>query len=158
MEEASQIRIQKGDFVLSSDPALLDIELIYKFLSEDAYWAEGMAFSELKETIENSLCFGLYAKGGRQIGFASVETDFSSFVYLTDIFILEEFRGQGLSQWLIETIIAHPKLQDIESWMLVTDAAQGLYEKFGFKSIPGSPKLMERLNPNSSKKAGADLP
>lgn len=147
MKHQGHIYIQKGRFTISTDPSLLDIDLIYKFLSEDSYWARGMTHEEVSDTAEGSLCFGIYTESGHQVGFASVETDYSSFVYLTDIFILEKYRGQGLSQWLIEVIMAHPSLQDIDSWMLVTNDAQGLYEKFGFKAISGSPGLMERLNP-----------
>lgn len=144
------IQVQKGGYTISTDPSLLDIELIHKFLSEDSYWAEGATHEEVSDTTEGSLCFGIYLEDGQQVGFASVETDYSSFAYLTDIFILEEFRGRGLSQWLIETIMAHPQLQDMESWMLVTDDAQKLYEKFGFKPVVGSPGYMERLNPKFS--------
>lgn len=153
MNKGKHIHIQKNGFTISTDPSLLDIDLVHKFLSEDSYWAAGMTHEEVSDTAEGSLCFGVYTEDGRQVGFASVETDFASFAYLTNIFIMEEFRGQGLSQWLIETIIAHPDLQDLESWMLVTDDAQGLYEKFGFKPIPGSPGHMERLNPKFFKKS-----
>lgn len=151
MKHGEHIHLEKDGFVISTDPERLNLDLIQKFLSEDSYWAEGTTHDDVCETLENSLCFGVY-RGAEQVGFAVVETDFSSFAYLTDIFIMEEFRGQGLSQWLIETAIAHPDLQDLESWMLVTDNAQGLYEKFGFRAIPGSPGHMERLNPKFFKK------
>ena len=151
MKQSEFIIISKDGFTISTDPTLLDIELIHSFLSEESYWGEDTTMDEVGETAEGSLCFGIYVEK-RQIGFATVETDYASFAYLTDIFILEEFRGQGLSQWLIETIMAHPDLQDIESWMLVTDDAQTLYEKFGFKPISGSPGHMERLNPKFRKK------
>lgn len=146
MKQDEHYLIEKNGFTISTDPALLDIDLIHKFLSKESYWAGAATLAEVGETVEDSLCFGVYFEK-KQIGFASVETDFASFAYLTDIFILGSFRGQGLSQWLIEAIIAHPDLQDLESWMLVTDGAQGLYEKFGFKPVPGNPGHMERLNP-----------
>lgn len=138
-------------FVISTDPSMLDIELIHRFLSERSYWAQGASLKEVKESIESSLCFGIYCPD-KQVGFASVTTDFTSFAYLTDIFIIEEFRGRGLSQWLIETIISHPHMQDLDRWMLVTDDAQALYEKFGFKAVPGSPGHMEMLNPKFYRK------
>ncbi len=152
MQHNEHIHIEKDGFVISTDPTKFDKKLIHKFLSEDSYWAEGTTSEEVGDTVDDSLCFGIY-QNGEQVGFAAVETDFASFAYLTDIFILEEFRGQGLSQWLIETAIAHPDLQDLESWMLVTDDAGTLYEKFGFKPVAGSPGHMERLNPKFFKKS-----
>ncbi len=134
---------EKGGFTISTDPSKLDKSLIHRFLSEDSYWAEGTTVNEVGDTMDGSLCFGVY-RGELQVGFASVETDYASYAYLTDIFIVEEYRGQGLSQWLIETILSHPDLQDLDSWMLITEDAQGLYEKFGFRAIPGSPGHMER--------------
>ncbi|MCB0518171.1 MAG: GNAT family N-acetyltransferase [Lewinellaceae bacterium] len=131
-------------YFISTDPGKLDRDLIHRFLSKDSYWAEGTTIKEVGDTMEGSLCYGVYF-GEQQIGFASVETDYSSYAYLTDIFIVETFRGQGLSQWLIETILAHPDLQELDSWMLITEDAHTLYEKFGFKAVPGSPGLMERL-------------
>lgn len=146
MKQAAHILVEKDGFTITTDPVRLDKKLIHKFLSEDSYWAEGTTREEVSDTVDDSLCFGIF-RGEEQVGFAAVETDFASFAYLTDIFILEEFRGLGLSQWLIETAIAHPDLQDLESWMLVTDDAESLYEKFGFKPVAGSPGHMERLNP-----------
>lgn len=151
MIQDGHIHVSKDGYIISTDPNRLDIDLIQQFLSERSYWAEGTTREEVGETIKDSLCFGIY-KDEQQIGFATVETDYASFAYLTDIFIMEAYRRQGLSQWLIETIISHPDLQDLESWMLVTDDAQSLYEKFGFKPVEGSPGHMERLNPKFFKK------
>ena len=134
---------EKDGFTISTDPSKLDREMIHRFLSEDSYWAEGMTEGEVGDTMDGSLCYGVY-RDELQVGFASVETDYASYAYLTDIFIVEEYRGQGLSQWLMETILSHPDLQELDTWMLITEDAQGLYEKFGFKAIEGSPGHMER--------------
>jgi GNAT superfamily N-acetyltransferase len=122
---------QKGEFLISTDPSLLSIDTIYYFLSNDSYWAKGVPREVVEKSIANSLCFGLY-HSNKQIGFARLVTDKATFAYLADVFILEEYRGKGLSRWLVETIQAHPELQGLRRWMLGTRDAHGLYEKMGW--------------------------
>jgi GNAT superfamily N-acetyltransferase len=119
------------DYFISDDPALLDIDIIHDFLSNRSYWAEGIPRGILEKSMANSLCFGLY-KSGKQIGFARLVTDKATFAYLADVFVLEEFRGKGLSKWLVELIQSHPEVQGFRRWMLMTRDAQGLYEQFGW--------------------------
>lgn len=119
------------DYFISDDPALLDIDIIHDFLSNRSYWAEGIPRGILEKSMANSLCFGLY-KSGKQIGFARLVTDKATFAYLADVFVLEEYRGKGLSKWLVELIQSHPEVQGFRRWMLMTRDAQGLYEQFGW--------------------------
>jgi GNAT superfamily N-acetyltransferase len=119
------------DYFISDDPALLDIDIIHDFLSNRSYWAEGIPRGIVEKSIANSLCFGLY-NSGKQIGFARLVTDKATFAYLADVFVLEEFRGKGLSKWLVELIQSHPEVQGFRRWMLMTRDAQGLYEQFGW--------------------------
>lgn len=121
----------KDDLLISDDPALLDIAVIHDYLSGQSYWAEHVPREIVEKSIANSLCFGLY-KSGKQIGFARLVTDKATFAYLADVFILEEYRGQGLSKWLMEVIQSHPEVQGLRRWMLMTRDAQGLYEQFGW--------------------------
>jgi GNAT superfamily N-acetyltransferase len=121
----------KEDYFISDDPALLDIDIIHDFLSNRSYWAEGIPRGIVEKSIANSLCFGLY-NSGKQIGFARLVTDKATFAYLADVFVLEEFRGKGLSKWLVELIQSHPEVQGFRRWMLMTRDAQGLYEQFGW--------------------------
>lgn len=121
----------KEDYFISDDPALLDIDIIHDFLSNRSYWAEGIPRGILEKSMANSLCFGLY-KSGKQIGFARLVTDKATFAYLADVFVLEEYRGKGLSKWLVELIQSHPEVQGFRRWMLMTRDAQGLYEQFGW--------------------------
>jgi GNAT superfamily N-acetyltransferase len=93
-------------------------------------------------SIENSLCFGVYA-GQEQVGFARVITDFTTFAYLGDVFILEGSRGKGLAVWLMEVIMGHPSLQNLRRWMLATRDAHGLYEKFGWRPLANPERIME---------------
>lgn len=121
----------KEDYFISDDPALLDIDIIHDFLSNRSYWAEGIPRGIVEKSIANSLCFGLY-NSGKQIGFARLVTDKATFAYLADVFVLEEYRGKGLSKWLVELIQSHPEVQGFRRWMLMTRDAQGLYEQFGW--------------------------
>ena len=139
---------QKGEFTISTDPNRLQIEAIHQFLSEESYWARERTPAQTETAIKNSLPFGVY-KGENQIGFARVVSDFATFAYLGDVYILEEFRGQGLSLWLMQTIIEHPDLQNLRRWILATRDAHTLYEKFGFHSLVHPERWMEKPAPNA---------
>ncbi|MBI4853357.1 MAG: GNAT family N-acetyltransferase [Acidobacteria bacterium] len=137
---------KKGDFLISTDNSSLDLSVIHSFLT-NSYWASGIPIDIVKKSIENSLCFGLYNQGN-QVGFARVISDYATFAYLADVFILPSERGKGLSKWLMETIKTHPKLQGLRRWMLATRDAHGLYKQFGFEPIANPERLMAILNSN----------
>jgi GNAT superfamily N-acetyltransferase len=120
---------------------MLDTKVIQNYLSH-SYWAKGRPLKSTKLSIKNSLCFGLYFKNN-QIGFARVITDYATFAYLADVFILEEHRGKGLSKWLMEVILGYKELQILKRWLLATNDAHKLYEKFGFTSLKEPEKIME---------------
>lgn len=136
----------KGDYLISTDPARLDLPFIHHFLSTEAYWCLGISFERVLRSVENSLNFGLYHQG-RQIGFERVITDYSTIAYLGDVFIMEEYRGRGLSSWLMETVMSHPELQDFRRWILLTRSAHGLYKKYGFRNVSHPEFYMERHDP-----------
>ena len=119
------------EYIISTDPSLLHVDIIYNYLSKESYWAKDIPRNIVERSIGNSLCFGLYEKS-KQIGFARLVTDKATFAYLADVFILEEYRGKGLAKWLMETIQAHPELQGLRRWMLGTRDAHGLYEQLGW--------------------------
>src|SRR5688500_4680766 len=121
---------KRGEFAISTDENRLSIDAIHKFLAEESYWAKTRTREQTETAIKNSLPFGVY-KGENLIGFARVVTDYATFAYLGDVFILDEFRGQGLSKWLMETILSHPDLQGFRRWVLATKDAHALYEKYG---------------------------
>ncbi|SDS94788.1 N-acetylglutamate synthase, GNAT family [Mucilaginibacter mallensis] len=125
--------LKKG-FKISTDKSLLDFDMIYNYLSKESYWSKGIPVEKVKESIESSMCFGIY-KDDKQIGFARVITDKAIFAYLCDVFILEDFRRLGLSKWLMQTILSHPDLQGLRRWLLATADAHGLYNQFGFTTI-----------------------
>lgn len=137
---------QQGDYVISTDKERLDLVLIHDFLIT-SYWAAGIPFDVVKRAIAHSLPFGVY-KGEQQIGLARVITDYSTFAYVADVFILEEYRGRGLSKWLMEVVAGHPDLQGLRRWVLFTRDAHGLYEKTGFTSPKMPERCMEKFDPD----------
>ena len=131
----------RGGFTISTDPERLDRALIYGFLV-DSYWAKAIPREVVDRSIEGSLNFGVY-EGDAQVGFARVITDRATFAYLADVFVLESHRGRGLAVWLMEVIRAHPELQNLRRWVLVTRDAHGLYQKSGFSSVEDPSRYME---------------
>ena len=132
-----------GEFTIDTDNERVDVDAVQAFLENDSYWAQTRTRDQTETAIANSICFGLYC-GERQIGFARVVSDRATFAYIGDVYVLDEFRGQGLSKWLMETIIAHPELQGLRRWVLATRDAHGLYEKYGFHELVHPERWMER--------------
>ncbi|MDX5594077.1 GNAT family N-acetyltransferase [Pseudovibrio sp. SPO723] len=136
-------------YEISSDKSRLDLYCIHHFLSEVSYWAKGIPQAIVARSIENSLCFGAYASGGEQVGFARVITDYATFGYLADVFVLPAHRGQGISKKLIEAVVSHPDLKDLRRLSLITDDAQGLYRQFGFKDIADPERRLDLKTPQA---------
>ena len=136
---------RRDGYLISTDKRLLDVAVIHGFLA-GSYWAAGIPLEIVKRSIDRSLAFGLY-EGDRQVGFARVITDYATFAYLADVFILEEYRGRGLGSWLIEAVMSHPELQGLRRWMLVTRDAHGLYRKAGFADLKKPESIMEKTDP-----------
>ena len=131
-----QFRVQehaRGDFIVSTDASRLDLDTIHLFLTNEAYWSPGVSRERVARSIEYSLCFGVY-RDTAQVGFARVISDFTTFAYLADVFILSSFRGQGLGKWLVSCVLEHPELQSLRRWSLNTRDAHGLYRRFGFQT------------------------
>lgn len=126
----------------------LEIEMIHRFLREESYWARERTLEQTRTAIENSICFGVY-DGKRQIGFARVVSDKATFAYLGDVFIIESYRGKGLSKMLMQRVIEHPELQGLRRWILATADAHGLYEHFEFAPLRHPERWMEKTAPNA---------
>ena len=135
---------QRDDYLISTDKDRLEIHFIHDFLANQAYWALGRSFDSVKRSIDHSLNFGVY-KNDQQIGFARVVTDFATFAWLADVFVIEEHRGHGLGVWLIEVITNHPELQGLRRWILATRDAHDLYRRVGFSELATPQSWMERL-------------
>jgi GNAT superfamily N-acetyltransferase len=129
---------------VSTDPARLDLDLIHGFLAE-SYWAKGIPRATLERALRGSLCFGAF-EGGRQVGFARAITDFATFAYVADVFVVPEARGRGVGKALIGSMRAHPELQGLRRWVLVTRDAHGLYAQHGFTGLAAPERLMESVD------------
>ena len=136
----------KDGFVISTDPNKLQPEEVFAFLSR-SYWAKNRSRERVVLCLQKSLCFGLY-KGGRQIGLARVVTDSSTFAYLGDVYVLEEYQHRGLGKWLVSVVMAHPDLQGLRVWCLLTRDAHELYKQFGFTELKFPARWMEKLDPS----------
>ena len=128
---------------ISTDKERLDVAMIHSFLSERSYWAKGRTLEAVKQTIAHSLCFGIYNREGKQLGFARVATDYAVFGWLMDVFVLEEYRKQGFGKQLIAHIVDHPAMKNIRRIGLATSDAHGLYRQFGFSQLSAPEKMME---------------
>jgi GNAT superfamily N-acetyltransferase len=132
----------RAGFTISTDPARIELDVVHGFLTA-SYWAEGIPREVVRRSIEHSLCFGLYQED-RQIGFARVITDRATFAYLGDVFVLEAFSGRGLARWLLEVVQAHPELQGLRRWVLLTRDAHALYRQAGWSALAAPDRYMER--------------
>jgi GNAT superfamily N-acetyltransferase len=140
-------------FTVSDDKARIELDVVHRFL-ETAYWCVGIPRRVVERSIAGSMAFGLYIDD-RQIGFARVVTDGATFAYISDMFVLEEWRGRGLATWIVECIMNHPDLGGLRRWMLSTADAHGLYHKFGFAASDNPSRIMMRLDPDIYKKCSS---
>lgn len=156
--ESAPLRWRRDGFVVDTDRARVDLDVVHGFLST-CYWAQGIPRDVVRRSIEGALCFGVYREGGdpldpppgregEQVGFARVISDFATYAYVGDVFVLEPWRGRGLSKWLMECMTAHPDLQGLRRWVLATRDAHGLYRKFGFTEIAHPERWMHRWDPD----------
>jgi GNAT superfamily N-acetyltransferase len=129
---------RRGAYLVTTDKGRLDLALVHGFL-KTSYWAAGIPAEVVRRSVENSLTFGLF-RGDEQVGFARVVTDYATFAYLADVFVLQPHRGQGLGGWMMEAVFSHPELQGLRRWMLATQDAHGLYRKYGFTD-PEDPQI-----------------
>lgn len=137
--------LSNGEFLLSTDPSRLDLAGIHEFLSK-SYWASQRPRETFETAVKNSLCFGVY-RGRCQIGFARVVSDYATFAYLADVYILEMYRGRGLAKWLVTSILSHPKLKPVRRWLLTTRDAHKLYRGCGFSELKEPEHHMQLLQP-----------
>ncbi|HEV8112233.1 MAG TPA: GNAT family N-acetyltransferase [Planctomycetota bacterium] len=149
----------RDGWTISTDARRLQLDVVHGYLAR-SYWAEDIPREIVARSIENSLCFGVYERGDpeRQVGFARVITDFATFAWIGDVFVLEEERGKGLATWLMEVIAVHPDLQGLRRWNLVTRDAHGLYRKTGFVAPAVPESYMERRVPDAYRKGSAKPP
>jgi GNAT superfamily N-acetyltransferase len=139
---------RRGEFLISTDPARLDLNVIHGFLT-NCYWAKGIPRDVVARSIEHALCFGVYDGNRAQVAFARVISDFATIAYIGDVFVLETFRGRGVGKWLMECITSHPALQNLRRWILTTRDAHGLYSQVGFTPVKAPERFMEMHRPDA---------
>jgi GNAT superfamily N-acetyltransferase len=134
-------------YEVTTDQSRFDFDVIHGFLSR-AYWSIDVPRDVVERATANSLSFGVFCDGA-QVGFARVITDRATFAYLADVFVLEAFRGRGLSKRMLAAIVAHPELQGFRRWLLATRDAHALYRQFGFTPLAAPDRMMEINRPNA---------
>lgn len=143
--------VHHAGYLISDDPARIDVDAIHAFLTR-SYWAEGIPREVVARAVANSLCLGIYAPAGAQIGLVRIITDYATFAYLCDVYVLEAHRGHGLSKAAMDLLLTHPKLQGLRRLQLITNDAHGLYARYGFKVVEHPGRHMERRAPNPYRK------
>jgi GNAT superfamily N-acetyltransferase len=137
----------RGNLLLSTDKALLQHERVLHYLNTQTYWAQDMTRDKFDRAVANSLCFGVY-DNGVQIAFARLITDYATFGYLTDVFVDAEYRGKGISKWLMDEMLKMPELQGFRRWLLATTDAHELYRRYGYIEPEQLNTYMHRVNPD----------
>lgn len=140
-------QFSKNGYIISTDQQLLQFDVIHAFLST-SYWSPEIPMDIIKRAAQNSMSFGVYKESGEQVGYARVVSDYATFAYLADVFVLESERGKGLSKWLMECIMSLPELQNLRRWSLATLDAHGLYAQFGFTPLDKPDVMMQIARPN----------
>jgi GNAT superfamily N-acetyltransferase len=130
-----------GPYLISTDRARLDLGAIFAYLSGESYWARGRPRDQIVRGIENSLPFGVY-RGREQVGFARIVTDYATFAWLADLYVLDAHRGHGLGKALVEAVVEHPAVRELPRVLLATADAHRLYEQFGFESLRDDERFM----------------
>ncbi|MGM8060264.1 GNAT family N-acetyltransferase [Vogesella indigofera] len=139
-----------------TDKQRLDRDMVYRYLSGESYWARGLPRDIFERSLDGALCIGGYDAAGQQVAFARVISDFATFAYLGDVFVLDSVRGQGTGKALMAFIQAHPQLQNLRRFMLATADAHGLYAQFGFAAL-GTPEwIMEKRDPDVYQRLAAE--
>ncbi|HEX5222744.1 MAG TPA: GNAT family N-acetyltransferase [Verrucomicrobiae bacterium] len=142
---------KRDNLIITTDPARQDVDAIHAYLTR-AYWCENIPREIVERAVRNSLCFGLF-DGASQVGLARVVTDYATYAYLCDVYVLESHRGRGLGKWLIECVMAHPQLQGLRRFNLATRDAHELYKPFGFQPLRQPEAHLEKHKPDIYKTA-----
>ena len=142
---AAIIELQHGDYLISTDPARVDVGAVHRYMSEQSYWAQGRPFDVQRRAIEHSaLVVGAYTMAGEQVGFARMVTDLATWAWLCDVYVMPEHRGGGLGTVMVRTIVEHPDVVDVRWQFLATRDAHELYAKFGFRALDDPARWMQR--------------
>lgn len=151
---ATVVESRQDEYLMSTDPARLDPKAVHAFLTT-AHWCTGISLPLVEKALANSLCFGIY-HGKEQVALSRVVTDYATFAYLCDVYVLEAHRGKGLGHWMVECVMTHPDLQNLRRFTLATKDAHGIYGAFGFTPPKAPERQMERHDPDVYKRLAAE--
>ena len=151
------MELRHGNYLISDAPERLDVAAIHGYLTR-SYWAEGISRETVARALQNSLCIGLYAADGSQVGVVRVISDYATFAYVCVVYVLEDHRGHGLAKAAMKATVAHPKLQGLRRINLVTKDAHSLYARFGFIPVVRPERYMEKLDPDLYRRLSATPP
>jgi GNAT superfamily N-acetyltransferase len=152
---ATIIETHQDEYLISTDPARLDTAAVHTFLT-GVYWCAGISKPLVEKALANSLCFGLYHEDEGQVGLSRVVTDYATYAYLCDVYVLDSHRGKGLGHWMVECVMTHPDLQNLRRFTLATKDAHGVYAVFGFAAPKAPERQMERHDPDVYKRLAAE--
>jgi GNAT superfamily N-acetyltransferase len=141
----AHVEWNNGPYSVTSDPQRLDVDAVHAYLTR-SFWARGISKELVARSIERSLCFSLF-HGKAQVGLARVVSDFATYAYLCDVYVLEAHQRKGLGKWMVGAVMSHPDLQGLRRFQLMTRDAHGLYTRFGFKVSTHPERLMEIFRP-----------
>jgi GNAT superfamily N-acetyltransferase len=142
------LTLHHDGYTMSDDPARLDVDAVHAYLTR-SYWAAGIPREVVARSLANSLCLGIYAPAGGQVGLVRVISDYTTFAYLCDVYVVEEHRGRGLAKAALRAVTAHPRLQGLRRWQLVTQDAHTLYAPLGFNVVAQPERHMEKRDPGA---------
>jgi GNAT superfamily N-acetyltransferase len=152
LAKAAQAR-KRAKWIIRFDSASFDLDRVHAWLADESYWAAGRPRDVFDQSVRNSLCVGAFAADGRQVGFARLVTDYATFAWLCDVFVDAPFRGQGVSTAMLDALITRADLATIKRFILATNDAHGLYERYGFGPMDAG-RFMQRVNSATSAPAG----
>lgn len=139
----------EGEYLITTNIKKMNVNVIHEYLSKESYWAKNIPLKIVERFMRHSFCFAVIHQN-ETIGFARLVTDYATFAYLADVFILPEYRKKGLSKMLLNFIHANPELQGLRRWLLATEDAHDLYEQYDWIKLSGpqAKRFMQKHNPN----------
>lgn len=134
--------LTRGSYEIDDDPARVDLDALWRFLSSDAYWGRWRTLDDVRCQVRGAWrVVACYDSGGQMVGFARALSDGVALAYLADVYVLADHRGRGLGQALVHEMIDNGPGRTFR-WMLHTRDAHDLYRNFDFTEPPAS--YMER--------------
>lgn len=141
-----RIEQEYNGYLITTDKSKLQPLAIHKWLLEESYWAKQVPFDVVKQSFDHSFTIGAL-KNGEQVAYARLVTDYATFAYLADVYVLEEHRGKGLSKNMMQVLVDIDWVKKLRRIMLASVDAKELYRRYGFTEPKYPERLMEIIRP-----------